>query len=339
MGDTRVFATVGDPGMPEGILVDEDEGVVYVSTHVSVRGNSGGPPSKIFRYDLATGSLLGEIVVEGQNLAGTHGVLAMAMDDAGRLYVVDRNPGRVLRFDLSGPAPVQETYATVPDLPACSAAPPPCSPTTMDQATFADYITFDAAGNMYVTDLEAATIFRVANDGPLPRMADAWVQDARFDAIFGLNGIAIGPDGRVTFAMTGSQQPGTPTQGVIYSLPPVDDPSPADLEVVHTYLEPATGPDGIAFGASGNLYVALTGHSQISILAPEGEEILRFPDVVTNQLQPVPYDLPASVAFDGAGSLLVTNQSFFAAEPSHWVVFDAWVDDTAFGLQEPTIIP
>jgi sugar lactone lactonase YvrE len=332
VGTTTIFAHIGDPGMPEGIAVHD--GVVYVSTHTSIRGNAGGPPSKIFRYDVSDGTPLGEITIEGQNLAVNHGVLAMGFDAADRLYVVDRNPGRIIRIDGA----VQSTYATVPDLPACRPVVGPadaCSPTALDSAPFADYLAFAPDGSMFVSEFESATIFRVPPGGGA---AQIWYQDARFDGIFGVNGIAVDPTGsKIYFAQTGSQQPGTPAQGIIWTLPIVAQPTAADLEVFYTYLEPADGPDGIAFGASGRLYVALAGMSQVSILEPDGTEFLRFPDAVSNQMQEVPYDLPASVAFDGSGSLLVTNQSFFAADPSHWVVFRAWVDDTALPLQEPTI--
>ena len=336
IGYTEVFAEVGEPGMPEGIAVHD--GSVYVSTHVSVRGNAGGPPSKIFEYDRATGDLLGEIVVQGQDLSVTHGVLALIFDAEGRMYAVDRHPGRVLRFDFSTDPPTQETYATIPDLPACRTVDEgtPCSPTLLDQATFADYITFDQDGTMYVTDLEAATIFRVPPTGALPRAAEIWFQDPRLDSVFGPNGIQIGPDGMLYMAMTGSLQPTSPVGGIIYRLP-TDAPGPEDLEIFHQWLEPAVGPDGIAFGADGHLYVALAGHNQISILDPVGDEILRFPDPITNQLQDVPFDLPASIAFDGSGWILVTNQSFFTATPEHWVVFEVWVNDLGAAPIAPSI--
>lgn len=335
-GDTRVFAhlPVDGPGMPEGLAVRD--GIVYVSTHVSVRGNAGGPPSRIYRYNLETGSLIDSIEIQEQDTSATHGLLAIAFDADGRLYVVDRNPGRIVRVDLSSGE--QETYARIPNLPACRPVAGPegeCSPTALDSATFADYMAFAPDGLAYVTDLEAATIFRVPPGGGA---AEIWYQDARFDGVFGLNGIAVDPtESFLYFAMTGSQQPDRPAQGIIYRLPIVEQPTPEDLEEFHVYLEPATGPDGIAFGASGRLYVALAGANQVSILDADGTERLRFPDAVANQMQEVPYDLPASVAFDGDGSLLVTNQSFFAGNPDHWVVFDAWVDDTALPLIEPVL--
>ena len=73
-----------------------------------------------------------------------------------------------------------------------------------------------------------------------------------------------------------------PFVGVIYRLPLVASPSGADLEEVHRYpfvpWPPPVlpGPDGIAFGKSGKLYVALAGTSQISVLRPDGSEEARL---------------------------------------------------------------
>ncbi len=328
VGDTEVFAQIPEPGSPEGVAVRN--GVVYVGTHTSVQGNAGEGPSKIFTYALATRQPIGEIVIEGQDLTVTHGILAMRFGPDGRLYVIDANPGRLLALDLSRSPPAQSTYATIPDLKPCAGNPAPCSPTTLDQPTFANYVAFDPAGNAYVTDIQAATIFRVRPGQPEQTEAEIWYQDARFDSLFGLNGIALDPGGsKLYFALTSSQSPATPGQGIIYTLPLKEQPTASDLEVFFTFPEPVTGPDGIAFGQSGKLYVALAGSNQISILNADGTEALRFPSALDNQSQPVPYDAPASIAFDGRGSLLVTNHSFFADNPANWVVFDVWVGDTA----------
>jgi sugar lactone lactonase YvrE len=333
IGDTKVWARVPEPGMPEGIAVLD--GVVYVGTHTSIRGNSGQGPSKIFMYDLRTAKRTGEITIEGQNQDETHGILQMAFDADKDLYVLDRNPPRLLRIELSGGRARQSTYATFPDLKPCATNPEPCSPTAADSAPFPDYLAFDRDGTAYVTDLEAATIFKVPPGGG---KAQIWFSDPRFDSVFGPNGIAVDPRGKhLFFAMTGSIQPTEPTQGLIYKLPITAKPKPEDLEVFFHYLEPATGPDGIAFGRSGRLYVALAGANQVSILSPDGQEVARFPAATENEQQEVPYDLPASIAFDGQGSLLVTNQSFFAANSEHWVVFDVWVKDTALPLIRPRL--
>ncbi len=333
IGDTRVFARVPEPGMPEGIAVRD--GLAYVGSHVSVRGNSGAGPSKIFLYDLRTGKRRGAITIRGQKKDETHGILGMAFDASGDLFVLDRNPPRMLRIDVSASPPKQTTHATFPDLAPCHSSDEPCSPTTIDAAPFPDYFAFDGAGNAYVTDLEQAAIFLVPPKGG---KAKIFFADARLDSIFGRNGIAVDPGRKkLYFAMTGSIQPTEPTQGLIYTLPLKPRVKADDVEVFFHYLEPATGPDGIAFGRSGKLYVALAGSNQVSILNPDGSEEMRFPTAVENEQQGTPYDLPASIAFDGKGSLLVTNQSFFAANPDNWVVFDVFVDDVALPLIEPRI--
>lgn len=323
-GDTRVFAAVPSPGHPEGIAIRD--GVVYVGTHTSAYGNAGHErASRVFRYEHDTGRLIDELRIEGQNFDEVHGLVGMSFGPDGRLYVLDRSPPRLLALDFEASPPVQTTYATFPDLPRCSAAPPPCAPSSNPGDSLVDALVFDAAGGAYVTDVQKATIFRVPpGGGP----GEIWFQDPRLDGPFGVNGIAIDPSGqRVVVAVTISNQPDTPNQGSIYSLPMVTRPGPGDLALVHRYPEPLAAPDGIIFGRSGRLYVALAGANQISVLDPSGTERARFPAAVDNARQPIPFDNPASLVLDGHGSLLVTNQSYINSVPRHWVVLDTWVGD------------
>jgi sugar lactone lactonase YvrE len=62
--------------------------------------------------------------------------------------------------------------------------------------------------------------------------------------------------------------------GYVYTLPLIDHPTLSDLHIFHTYnfADTGSGPDGIAFGKSGELYVALAGTSKISVLNPDGSE-------------------------------------------------------------------
>jgi sugar lactone lactonase YvrE len=333
IGETTVWSQVPEPRSPEGLVVST-RGSVYVGTHTPASGNSDEGPSRIFRYDL-TGKRLDSVTVRGQNTDATHGILAMAFDRRSRLYVLDRNPPRVLRF--SPTLQQQRTYARFPDLPACNSAEEgePCTPTENDTAPFPDYIAFDKEGNAYVTDLESALIYLVRPGGG---KAEIWFADPRLDSVFGPNGIAVDASRtKLYFAMTGSLDPSKPANGIIYTLPVTPAPKPEDLQEFFTYTEPAAGPDGIAFGKSGKLYVVLAGSNQISILEPDGTEAIRFPAAPDNQQQEVPYDLPASAAFDGSGYLLVTNQSFFTDNEAHMVVLSAWVNDVALPLIRPRL--
>lgn len=324
IGNTRVFARVPSPGHPEGILVRD--GIVYVGTHTSMAGNAGQEPSRIFRYDLESGREIDQLVIQDQNLSDVHGLVGMAWGPDGRLYAADRNPPRVLALDFSVSPPSQATYATFPDLPRCSTAPPPCAPSSNPGDSLVDGLAFERTGVLYVSDVQKATIFRVpAGGGP----GKIWFQDPRLDGPFGVNGLAIEPSGRrLVMAVTISNPPDSALQGSIYSLPLDDRPGPGDLTLVHRYPEPMAAPDGILFGHSGRLYAALAGTNQISILDAGGTELTRFPTAEENARQEIPWDTPASLAFDGRGSLLVTNQSYINAIPEHWAVLDSWVDDT-----------
>lgn len=318
-GESHRFATVPSPGHPEGIVVHA--GVVYVGTHVGAVPNAGGSPSKIFSYDLATGVPHGEISVAGQNLRAIHGILALAFGPDGRLYAVDRNPPRLLAFDLSPTPPTQQTYAAVPTMTSCRSTP--CTPTALDTPPLPDGLAFDRAGRAYVSDVDNGTIFRIPPGGG---MAEMWFQDPRIDGVFGPNGITLDPTGtRLYFVTSSAASPTAP--GAVYSLPVVDHPNPADLRPIHAYLEPGALPDGIAFGRSGALYVTLAGINQFSVLNGDGTELRRFPNPVDNQQRDAPLDNPANIDFDGRGSLLVPNQTFFSPGSEHWAILDVWVDD------------
>jgi DNA-binding beta-propeller fold protein YncE len=96
------------------------------------------------------------------------------------------------------------------------------------------------------------------------------------------------------------------------------------------------GPDGIAFGKSGKLYVALAGTSQISVLRPDGSEEARYSGPAANPggvPDPIYWANPANIAFDDSeGTLLVTNHASLVqpvppTNPELFVVFDVFVDD------------
>ncbi|HWH33552.1 MAG TPA: SMP-30/gluconolactonase/LRE family protein [Egibacteraceae bacterium] len=329
-GDTQVFARVGQPGQPEGIAVDS-RGRVYVSTNN--RGKGGPGPSKIFRYSPA-GRLEREYVAEGQNLAGEHGLLGIAIDAADRLYVMDYDPARVLRFHPETGA--QETYATIPNLPACGPGAAPdgsCEPGAQDTTPWPNWPVFDADGNLFLTDLHQATIWKIAAGGGV---AQPWHQSADYESVFSLNGIQFDRrDGSLVYVLTGGFNADSPARGVIHRLAVNPDGTPGERITVFQTL-PGEGPDGLALGESGRIYVALVTSSHILVLEPDGTEVARVPDPVSNRTQQIPYDAPASVAFRGT-SILVTNHSYFTANPESWAVLDMAVGEVGMALHHPAI--
>jgi sugar lactone lactonase YvrE len=334
IGDTRLFTRVESPGMPEGIAVDHQGRHVYVGTNAPAAGNPGAPPSKLFVYATATGEKVTEFEIEGQRLDETHGIVGLAPGKKDVVFVADRAPARVLRVDFAGDAPTQETYAELPDLAPCVTGAQPCSNTSSDLPPYPDGIAFDHDGNLYVSDFQQATIFKVPPGGG---DASVWFTDQLLESPFGPNGIAIdSTKDTLYFAVTGAAMPPLTTRGAIFTLPVEDEVDAGDLGTFFEYLDPAAGPDGIAFGKSGNLYVALAGANAISVLSADGRELTRFPGAVQNQQQEMPYDMPASIVFnDRNRSILVTNHTYFTANAEHWAVLEAFVDDTALKLLEP----
>jgi sugar lactone lactonase YvrE len=332
IGDIETFAAFPeDPGFPEGIAVDGNR--VYVSGAATF-GTAGKGPSKILVYHKPSGALAQTIVVAGEALALEHAVTAVATDGAGRVYTLSTQLG-LLRFTRHGKGYTQEIYgAPLPDLPACGAAPPgvDCAPTQDDLPPLVNDVVFDEDGFAYVTDSFQATVFRYAPGGGAP---EVWFQSALLSGggplPFGVNGIRFDPEREHAYLSVTSPS-SDPGHGLIYRLPLVEAPDEADLEVVHDYTA-GEGPDGMAFGASGRLYVALASSNQISVLAPDGSEETRIQSVAGAD---VPLDAPANIAFDNhSKSLLVVNHAFLSGDAEHFAVLKVFVGDRADPLDEP----
>ena len=335
VGTTTVLATVPAPGypgpmgFPEGLAVNGNK--AYVGTSATF-GTAGSVASRVYAFDRKSGALSRTYVIQGQDLSQEHALSNLAFDDDDRLYVLDTQQG-VIRLELGSGD--QEVYAPIPDLLPCSVAlaGTDCSPTLFDRTPLPNDIVFAEDGTAYVTDSFQATIWRIPAGGGY---AEVWFQDPVLDDLFGPNGIRLSPDrSELVFAqtLTGFDF-GTP--GFIYSLPLVDQPTSADLSVFHTYG--FESPDGIAFGASGNLYVALALTNQISVLAPDGSELTRYSGPASSPSGPIPFDAPASVAFDNASkSLLVTNHPLFSGIPQNFALIGVVVNDTADPLERPEL--
>ncbi|HEX8130461.1 MAG TPA: SMP-30/gluconolactonase/LRE family protein [Pyrinomonadaceae bacterium] len=312
-GDVQTLAPFPvPPGSPEGIAVKGNK--AYVSGPARF-GTAGQPPSIVVVYDTRTGAQVETIQIQGEDLSQEHANSCVAFDGQGRLYVVNTQRG-IVRIDLGSGE--QTVYAPpVPQLnPFVPALP--------------NDIAFDPAGNLYLTDSLQATIWRIPPGGGTPQV---WFQDAALATPFGANGIRINPDRtKVYFAVTaeGVGEFGF-TGGKIYTLPLVDAPTAADLEVFHQYN--GEGPDGIAFGNSGKLYVMLAspGFSGVSVLSPTGTETARFGNAPGNLISP--FNSPANAAFDKHGSLLVTNHTFVF--PGNESVLSVFVNDKESPLMKP----
>lgn len=324
IGDGRVFAgPESSPPFPEGIAADGNR--IYVAGPAAF-GDNGGKPSEVRVFHRLTGKLLATIPIQGENLSEIHGVAGLTVDSQHRVYVVSSQLG-IVRLSPHGNAYKQEIYSPVLPEIACNPNLPPSLPCSLPNE-----IAFGPDGYLYWSDSFQNTIFRIPPGGGV---AESWFHSDRLagsaSAPFpvGPNGIKVTPDGTEMYiAVTTSD---TAPGGTIYRLPLVDAPKEEDLKIFHQYTQ-GEMPDGIAFGKSGKLYVALQLPSGISILNSDGTEGARL-EGPTNS--PIAYDTPADFAFDKRGSVLVTNHALFSGNPESFAVLKVFVGDRGVEVEVP----
>jgi sugar lactone lactonase YvrE len=318
-GTVSVFAPVGSPYFPALPHVIGDR--VYEGTYDNPAGDN--LPSKVFEYAATGGALVRTFVVAGQDLSQPHGVQVAANDARGRLLLLDRTSGRIIRLDpVTG---AQAPYSQVPDLPLCTTAPSgtPCSPALIDQPPMPDYAAWGPDGSLYVTDYQQAVIWRIPPGGGAARI---WLASRELDGgPFGTACITMLPDHHTLLfdqASNGGLGDTSPTTGKLYtvSIEPGGDPGP-----LHLLWQSAPGdaPDGCALARSGDIYLADVGASnQIVELSPSGQPIATFGQQYTGDNgSAVPFDSPSGVAFVGT-ELVIANQSYFADNHANQVLLD-----------------
>ncbi|MEZ4296448.1 MAG: hypothetical protein R3B70_15865 [Polyangiaceae bacterium] len=324
VGDGEVLAPIGaeasycageagcNGGFPEGVVIVND--LVYVAGPATF-GTAGKGPSVVTVLHRSNGDLVTEIPIEGEFTEFEHALSGIAADGDGNVYALSTQLG-VVRIERHGQTWSQSSYAApLPDLPACSVGgPTPCAPTFIDLPPVSNEMTFDDAGNLYITDSTQATIFRVAPGGGAP---EVWFQSPLLAGSlaapfpFGANGIKVSPD-RAWIYVVETFDPFDPTTGHVYRVPLVDAPVEGDLELVHTFSGFSV-PDSLAFGESGQLYVSLAGPlPSIAVLDADGAQVglLTGPDGSA-----IPFDEPATFAFDDARKSLVVANHDILPEP------------------------
>ena len=333
--DIQVFTKIGQPGQPEPVAIGPD-GRVYVGTNQLGHGDADAP-SKIFAFSRAA-KLVREYELQGQPLDQDHGIQGLAFDRDGRLYALDRSADpRVVVLDPATGR--QRLYAGFRDVPPCGVAPgtagEDCSDTRMDGPAGPDYATFSPSGDLYVTDIDQALIWKVPKGGG---RAEIWLKDARLESLYGPNGIQFMADGRTLLFVNTASNPsaGNSFAGRLYTVPVQPDGGPGELTQVWESL-PLDAPDGLAISRSGNVYVALAGTSQVVLLSPEFTELARTPpDPAANQAEEIPLDGPGSVAFLGE-RLLVSNHSPIRGDPESWAILDVFAGEAGLPLHYPRI--
>ncbi|CAN7730386.1 NHL repeat-containing protein [Variovorax sp. LjRoot290] len=279
-GKVETFATLPQgEAHPEGITTDR-EGNVYVVTVAANKPRTSEGTLLVFDPQ---GKHLRSVGIKGSGRL----LLDVAFHpQTGKLLVVDYGAGKVLSVDhMSGASSV---FMTV----------------TGKQPGL-DGMTFDGAGNVYVTDAHQGIIWKVGPDGG---EASAWVSSAllkptRIPPTIGANGLAFNNKKTALFVANTAND-------TIVKIP-----------VNGSTLEPGTpevfvnriggGPDGLLIDEHDNLWIACNQSNEILVLEPtQGRVVAKLGDFggIDRNGAPVGFLWSNSLVFHG-DDVLVTNLS------------------------------
>lgn len=262
--------------LPEGVAVDK-RGNIYVSLVAPVseirKISPDGEQSTLVDLGL-----------------GGNGPLGLAVDAQGTVYAA------AATFD---PA-TQGVYRITADGSATRL------PGTGSIA-FANGLTFDQRGNLYVTDSSAGAVWRIPRGGS----AELWIQDSLLEGtgVLGV-GVPIGANG-ITFRTPNEIVVGNTEQGTLVSVPILPDGSAGEPVVI--VEDPAIfGIDGLTVDVHGTIYAAVIAQSTIVRVEGDSIETLADADDGINQA--------SSIAF-GQGvrdrkSLFGVNFGIFSPAPT-----------------------
>ncbi len=321
-GGARTFSELPLPGQPEGIAVDPSDGSVWTGSN---RPRSTGT---VWHHD-GSGALIGTYDLVGHSPDAEHGVNGIALDGAGRVYALDWSGARAVRLDPASGA--QSVYATFPDLPSCGRGIVPCEPSPVDRPAWPNYPVFDAAGNLYVSDLNQATIWKVPAGGGEARI---WYQSPDFVSLYSVNGMQFDAQGRLVFVVTISLTADPSIfRGKLFRLGVDGNGGPGTREEIATTSQG----DGIAIGESGRVYVAVANPiiNDVEIVEPGRGVVGALPSPEARAALAVPLVTPASLAFRGT-SVLATNHSQYAIDPREWSIQELGVGERGLPLLYPT---
>ena len=272
---TTLATLPADTHNPEGIAVDR-QGQIYVTTFDVTR--AGGPGDLLVFHH--SGRLLRRVSVAGSSNL----LLDLAFHPiTGALLVIDFGHQQVLTVDPRTGA--STIFATIP---GGTAAGP-------------NVLTFDQAGNVYISDSFQATIWRTGPGGGDPT---AWVADALLGTTgvppFGANGLAFNNAGSTLFVCN------TGDDTVVQI--PVGPGGNASAPSV--FVNSVNGCDGLIVDDDDNLWIAANQADEVVVLNPAGKVIAKLGDFGGLDPRGAPRGLlfPASLVRSGP-FIYVTNLS------------------------------
>jgi sugar lactone lactonase YvrE len=283
-GKVERFATLpAGEAHPEGICVDR-EGNVYV---VTVAANKSEKSEGVLIVFDPKGKHLRTVHIAGSSRL----LLDLRFHpQTGKLLVIDYGDPKVLTVDPQTGA--SSVFMTV-----------------TGKHPGLDGLTFDAAGNVYVTDAHQGIIWRVGQEGG---EATAWVESpllkpTRPPPAIGANGLWFNNKQTALFVANTAQD-------TIVKIPVSDQPlKPGKPEVFVNRA--GGGPDGLIIDEHDNLWIACNQSNEILVLEPtQGRVIARLGDFggIDKDGAPIGFLWSNSLVFHG-DDVLVTNLSLNVA--------------------------
>jgi streptogramin lyase len=295
-GDVDIFAVLPDGSTgPEGLTVGPG-GDVFVTTFGFNAEGGVTTPSQLFVFQ-PNGRLVRQVTIEN---ASPH-VLGLAFNPVtGALIVLDFGAGTALAVDpVTGHSSLFMTAST-------TGTPEANVPGTDPSKSGLNGVTFDRAGNTYISDSFQGIIWKVGPQGGTgpEKLGTIFVEDPTLTTVgippFGANGIEFNNEGTVLFAAnTGNDQ--------LIQIP-IDKDGSAGQPVVFT--NSINGADGIVIDKHDNIWVAANQADEIVVVDPTGKAIAKLGDFQGIDGNATPHGLlfPASPDFSPDGkTLYVTN--------------------------------
>ena len=284
-GRARVFATLpaGASG-PEGLEVD-GHGMVYVTTFGFTATGAASGEGQLFVFD-RRGNLIRQVSISGSS---AHLLGLRFHPETGALLVNDFGNAQVLKVD-----PVTGSSSVFMTLPS------PLPHGTPPGAGLND-ITFDAAGNVYVSDSFQGIVWKTGKDGGV---ASVWVDSPLLRTTgvppFGANGLRFNREETAMFvANTGDD--------TVIEIPVTSSGSGPVAGTPSVFTNSVNGADGLIVDQDDNLWVAANQADEIVVIDPTGKAISKLGDFGgLDDGAPIQLLFPASLRFLG-DELIVTN--------------------------------
>jgi len=283
-GDVDRFATLpAGASHPEGITVDRQTGDVYVADFEAT-----GSAGHVVAFD-PKGRFLRTLTLTTKTTPQPSSLL-LGLDfhpATGAFLVIDFGNARVLNVDkFTGASTVFMTVTGT--------------------GSGLNALTFDDAGNVYVSDSFRSIIWRT---GPNGGTAAPWVTDARLGTTgvppFGANGLAFNQARAALFvANTGNDT----VVKIAVNNGKSNNPTAGPVIV---FVNSINGADGLIVDDDDNIWVCANQADEIVVIEPtQGRVIAKLGDFdgIGRYGAPVGFLFPASLVFSGK-DLLVTNLS------------------------------